>query len=60
MEPYNGAKMAPRLQAARPGTETLLRVDFYAGRNGNHLSKVRSAENYADEYDFVLPRTYGR
>jgi prolyl oligopeptidase len=55
--PHNAAKMAARMQAARPGAEVLLAVAFDSGHVANGLSKTQLDADYANDFAFVLAHT---
>ncbi len=58
--PHNAAKMAAALQAASPGSDVLLRVDFDGGHVTNGSAKDKADAEYADDFAFMLAHTTGR
>ena len=58
--PHNAAKMAARMQAARPGAEVLLSVAFDSGHVMSGVAKDQADAEYADDFAFVLAHTAPR
>lgn len=58
--PHNAAKMAARMEAARPGAQVLLSVAFDSGHVMNGVAKEQADAEYADDFAFVLANTAAR